>query len=216
MLAAAATTSMAASEVMISQVYAGGRFSSSRYEADFVELYNSSSTTTVTVNGWSVQYAGAAASSVSDVAPLFGQIKPRGFMLVQMSSASNGLFPLNDGTNYPYYLGDITASPAVDMNETDGMVFLVNNSTALGTNFNSASIVDMVGYGTAGHYEGTGPVVAAAGDHGSAFQRVTWDTDQNASDWIYRPFTSGREASNSAVPSDTIAVPVQVSAFSIE
>jgi hypothetical protein len=49
-------------QVVISQVYGGGGNSGSTYRSDFIDLHNTSSSA-VSVDGWSLQYASAAGSS---------------------------------------------------------------------------------------------------------------------------------------------------------
>src|SRR3954453_20660902 len=48
--------------VVINEVYGGGGNSGATYTEDFVELYNTTAAP-ISVNGWSVQYAGTTGSS---------------------------------------------------------------------------------------------------------------------------------------------------------
>jgi predicted extracellular nuclease len=58
-LAASGAPALAASDVVISQVYGGGGNAGATYKSDFIELLNRS-TAPVVMNGWSVQYASAS------------------------------------------------------------------------------------------------------------------------------------------------------------
>jgi predicted extracellular nuclease len=51
-------------QIVISQVYGGGGNSGATYKNDFIELFNPS-TSTVSLAGWSVQYASATGTSWS-------------------------------------------------------------------------------------------------------------------------------------------------------
>ncbi|MFL5789061.1 MAG: lamin tail domain-containing protein, partial [Flavisolibacter sp.] len=48
--------------VVISQIYGGGGAAGAQYTNDFVELYNRGRSAT-SINGWSVQYAGATSTN---------------------------------------------------------------------------------------------------------------------------------------------------------
>ncbi|HTH32420.1 MAG TPA: lamin tail domain-containing protein, partial [Lacibacter sp.] len=50
------------SQVVISQVYGGGGNTGATYTHDFIELFNRG-TNSVSLNGWSVQYASATGTS---------------------------------------------------------------------------------------------------------------------------------------------------------
>ncbi len=51
-------------QVVINEVYGGGGNSTSTYTNDFIELYNNSSSP-VSLAGWTVQYASAAATGTT-------------------------------------------------------------------------------------------------------------------------------------------------------
>src|SRR5512140_2562316 len=66
--------------IVISQVYGGGGNSGAPYTHDFVELFNRG-TTTVSLSGWSIQYASATGtgnfgSNAGQITPLAGSIAP--------------------------------------------------------------------------------------------------------------------------------------------
>lgn len=66
--------------VIISQIYGGGGNSGAEYKNDYIELFNRG-TTSVSLNGWSVQYA-SAAGSAWQVTPLSGVLQPGQYYLI--------------------------------------------------------------------------------------------------------------------------------------
>ncbi|HEY3110252.1 MAG TPA: lamin tail domain-containing protein, partial [Chloroflexota bacterium] len=153
-------------DVVVSQVYGGGANSGAPYNADFVELFNRG-TTTVDLTGWSIQYASASGSgtfgaSASQITELSGSIQPGGYFLIQEAAGASGAALPSP---------DLTDATAINMSATGGKVALVNTTTPLGCNGGptspcsgaaQASIVDLVGYGSANYYEGAGPAPAAS------------------------------------------------------
>ncbi|MCE4282316.1 lamin tail domain-containing protein, partial [Xanthomonas hortorum] len=77
---ALAVAGHANAQVVISQVYGGGGNSGATFRSDFIELHNTGSST-VSLDGWSVQYASAAGSSWQ-VTPLAGNVPAGGYYLV--------------------------------------------------------------------------------------------------------------------------------------
>jgi len=129
-------------DLVVSQVYGGGGNSGSVYKNDFIEIHNRGGSA-VSVTGWSVQYAPATSSSWS-VTTLSGSIPAGGYYLVQEAQGAGGTtdLPTPDATG------------TIPMSATAGKVALVNGTTALaGTCPGDASIVDLVGYGSANCFE---------------------------------------------------------------
>ncbi len=154
-LAAGASGAQAsASGVVVSQVYAGGGNSGASYANDFVELFNGGSSA-ADLTGWSIQYASAASTSWS-VTALSGSIAPGRYYLVQLASsgAVGSAIPAPDATG------------TTNIANTGGKVALVNDATALGCGGSAgscsalSSVVDLVGYGSATDYEGSGAAPA--------------------------------------------------------
>ena len=186
-----AGNAFAAGDVVISQVYGGGGNSGATYTHDYVELYNRTSAP-ISLAGWSIQYASATGtgnfgSSTTQLTELSGTIAPGKYILVQ--EASNAAV----GAALP--TPDIVDPTPIAMSATAGKVALVTGTTGLGCNGSStacsatalARIVDLVGYGNANFFEGTGaaPTLSAT----SAGLRAgggAIDTDNNAAD-----FTAG-------------------------
>jgi predicted extracellular nuclease len=141
--------------VVISQVFGGGGNSGAPYKNDYVEIFNREATS-VTLTGWSIQYASATGTGnfgANPIALLTGTIGPGQFYLVQLAGGTTGApLPTPDATG------------TVNMSGSAGKVVLANTTTGLPCNGGStlcppsemAKIVDLVGYGGANFYEGTG------------------------------------------------------------
>ena len=168
----------ASPDVVVSQVYAGGGNSGAPFANDFVELFNRGSTA-VDVSGWTVQYASAAGTTWSATA-LSGSIAPGRHYLVQLASAGavGAVLPTPDATG--------TTNLAV----SGGKVAVVRDASSLtcGASPGSCSAVatvgDLVGYGVAADYEGSGAVAAL--DNTTAATRIDGcvDTDDNSADFV--------------------------------
>jgi hypothetical protein len=161
--------------IVISQVYGGGGNSGSTYKNDFVELFNRG-TTAVTMTNWSVQYATATGTSWTVAGPLNFTLQPGQYFLLQLAAGGGGT------TNLP--TPDFAAS-SPNPSATAGKIALVNNTTALsGTCPVSASIVDLVGYGSSANcFEGA-PTAAPSNTNAILRQaNGCTDTDNNMSDF---------------------------------
>lgn len=183
-----ATAQAAPGTVVISQVYGGGGNSGAPLTNDYVELFNRGSSE-VDLGGWSVQYASATGtgSFAANKADLSGTVAPGGYHLIQLAGGANGgPPPAPDGTG------------SLLLSATAGKVALVRSTAGLACNGGSApcdagqlaQIADLVGYGTANFFEGSGAAPGASnttavlrGGGGCA------DTDDNAAD-----FTAGAPA----------------------
>jgi len=172
----------ASSDVVVSQLYAGGGNSGASYTNDYVELLNRGSGA-VDVSGWTVQYATAAGTSWQPT-PLSGSIPPGHYYLVQLASAAavGAALPTPDATG----TSNLAAS--------GGKVALVRGTTALSCGAAPGScsadplVADLVGYGSATDYEGIGP--AAGLSSTTANLRAGGgcvDTDMNATDFASGP-----------------------------
>lgn len=191
-LAAAALTlcagAAANAQIVISQIYGGGGNSGSVFTNDFIELFNPSPTTAFVVpaGGWSVQYLNVTATTTwsgkTDI-PAGTTIQPGRYFLIQQAQGAGGTTPLPT----PDLVGTIP------MGGTGGKVAIVSNQTFLDeTAFSAAppggsgpNIIDMVGYGGANRYEGSGP--APAPSNTTAIVRGNngcTDTNNNSSDFL--------------------------------
>jgi uncharacterized protein len=184
-LPADAQTAATEPDVVISQVYGGGGNSGATYTHDFVEVFNRGDAA-VDLTGWSVQYA-AASGTTWQVTPLSGALEPGQYFLVQQAQGAGGTTPLPTPD----------ASGSIAMAASNGKVALVDGSTALTGACPLESVVDLVGFGTANCFEGSGATPALSNT--TAALRAgegCVDTDDNAAD-----FTVGAPAPrNTASP----------------
>lgn len=174
----------ASPNIVISQVYGAGGNAGAIYNADYVELFNRGAAT-VSLTGYSVQYASAAGTGNfggNPVVALSGTLAPGQYFLVKQvtGGATGAALPTPDATG------------TVNMSGTAGKVILANTASGLACNGGStpcsaaqlATIVDLVGYGTtANFFEGApapAPSATASLFRGS---RGCTDTDNNASDF---------------------------------
>ncbi|HEV7373595.1 MAG TPA: Calx-beta domain-containing protein [Pyrinomonadaceae bacterium] len=184
--------------LVISQLYVGGGNASATYTNDFVEIFNSGTTTVdFSQTPYSIQYVGTtgmfgSTSTANKTNITAGTIAPGQYFLVQ--EASGGAV----GVALP--TADATGS--INMAAAGGKVALVVGTAALpastcpGDNgaspFNplNSSIADFVGYGsnanTTGHcYEGPGPAAAPSSTNAD-FRKGGGcvDTDFNGDDFL--------------------------------
>ncbi|MGH3859402.1 lamin tail domain-containing protein, partial [Actinokineospora sp.] len=153
-------------DVVISEVYGGGGNTGAPYTHDFLELYNRGASS-VSVAGWSVQYAAAAGTTWLATA-LSGSIAPGARYLVKLGSGGSS------GVALP----TPNATGTTNMSATSGKVALVTSTAALGCGSNcdtAPGVRDFVGYGTtANDFEGTR---APAGSNTKSVARTNPDTD---------------------------------------
>lgn len=177
--------------IVISQVYGGGGNSTAPYSNDFVELHNRGNTS-VSLAGWSVQYAGATGTSWS-AAPLSGSIPPGGFYLVQLATggAVGSALPTADATG------------PMNLSATTGKVALLNSTTLLsGTCPTGGTIVDFVGYGTTANCYETAAAPAPSSSNTTAIFRASsgcTDANNNATDFVTPATPSPRNSASTGV-----------------
>ena len=167
-----------ASGVVVSQVYGGGGNTGATFQNDFVELFNAGATA-VDISGWTVQYATAAGTSWQTT-PLTGTIPAGRYYLVQLASSA--------AVGAPLPAPDATGTS--NLAATGGKIALVRNASPLtcgasaGSCSADPSVEDLVGYGNASDFEGTGSAPAASNI--LAARRASegcGDTGDNAADF---------------------------------
>jgi predicted extracellular nuclease len=191
--AALSAPALAASPVVISQVYGGGGNSGATLTHDFVELFNRGDAE-VNLAGWSVQYTSAAGTGNWGVTALSGVLKPGQYYLVQQAKGNGGSVALPTP--------DAIGTSAMSAN--NGKVALVANINALsGASPASSSFIDLVGFGTASYYEGAGAAPGLLATTAALrANRGCTDTDNNAADFA----SSEPLPRNSAVVGDACGV----------
>jgi len=169
-------TATGSANVVISQIYGGGGNSGAPLSNDYVELFNRG-TSSVSIAGWSVQYASASGSSWAK-ASLSGTLPAGGYYLVQLASGGSA------GASLP----PADATGSMNISATNGKLALVTNQTLLscggssGACLPNASIRDFVGYGTADQFEGGAAPSFSNTSAGLRGARGCTDTDENAAD----------------------------------
>jgi lamin tail-like protein len=166
-----------AGSLVVGEVYAAGGNTGAVYTNDYVELFNRGASP-VAVDGWTLQYASASSTSWQSTA-LSGTIPAGGRYLVQLASGgtNGGALPAADATG--------TSNLAV----TGGKVALVDDATALscgasaGSCSSASDIEDLLGYGSAADYEGSGAAPAPSATKAVSRTDVCTDTDDNAADF---------------------------------
>ena len=196
-LVAASARGSGSGSIVVAEVFAAGGNSGAAFTNDYVELFNRGSGA-VAVDGWTLQYASAASTSWQATG-LSGTIPAGGRYLVQLAGGMNGAaLPAPDATG--------TSNLAV----TGGKLAVVNGATALscGASPGSCSAVsgveDLVGYGGAADYEGSGaaPAPSATTALARADDGCT-DTDDSASDFA----TAAPAPLNSSAPASACSAP---------
>ncbi len=184
-------------DVVISQVYGGGGATtgSPSYKNDYIELFNRG-TTTVTISGWSVQYAATTGTSWSRTnLPAF-TLAPGQYFLIQQSGGSLGAnLPTPDATG------------TLAMSASAGKVALVSNTTTLSGACPTTGIVDFVGFGPGTNCSETSPTTPNLTNTSAAIRLANGctETDNNASDFANGTPTPRNTASplNPCVAADT-------------
>ncbi len=187
--------------VAISQVYGGGGNTGAPLQNDFIELINRGATP-VNLAGWSVQYA-SSAGTTWQVTPLTGMLVPGGYYLVQEAAGTNPSPPLPAPD----------ATGVIAMAAGSGKVALVGSTTPL-SGACPLGTIDLVGYGAANCFEGTGPTPVLSNSTAAIRARGGCrDTNDNAFD-----FAVGSPAprNTSSTPRDCTAPPLPLAISEIQ
>ena len=192
--ACAAVSLPAHAIVVVSQVYGGGGNTGATYQNDFIELFNAD-TVTVSLTGWSVQYASTTGSTWQKTV-LTGSIAPGGFLLIQEAAGVGG------GAALP--TPDVTGT--ITLSNTAGKVALTSNSQTLaGVCPTDASIVDLVGYGSGTNcFEGSGPTPNLSNAQAATRTTPCIDTDDNPADFSTASAPSPRNSATAPLSCPTI------------
>ncbi|MGI4979276.1 MAG: lamin tail domain-containing protein [Janthinobacterium lividum] len=184
----------ASSTVVISQVYTAGGNSGATYNADYVELFNLSSSP-VSLSGWSLQYFSATATATSTpvVIPITGSftLQPGQRYLVQATPGTVGANLTNNA--------DQTAS-GLAMGAAAGRIYVTNTTTAL-SNANGCptNYVDFVGYGTTANCFETARAPQPSVSQPIARTNACVDADNNASEFALTS-TAARGSASTPTP----------------
>ena len=178
--------------LVISQVFGGGGNSGAPFRNDFIEIFNRGETS-VSINGWSVQYSSATASTWAVTNLPNVSISPGQYLLIQQSSGGSS------GVELP--APDAVGS--INLAATAGKVALVNTTTALtGACPNTSTIVDLVGYGnTANCFRSSAGPSPANATAISRKENGCTDSHNNSTDFAVGP-PNPRNRSSAVNPCD--------------
>jgi uncharacterized protein len=186
-----ASSALAAGNVVISQVYGGGGNSGAALKNDYIQLYNRS-TAAVDLSTWSVQYASSAGTTWSKT-NLTGSIAPDTTYLIQEAAGTGGTvsLPTPDATG------------SINMSATSGKVILVSSQTAATGACPTASVVDLVGFGTAATCFETAPTPNLSNTNAALRKNDgAQDTDSNVADFDIgpSPYAGGGDGGGTPTP----------------
>lgn len=165
--------------LVISQIYGAGGNTDAPYTHDFVELYNPTSST-VSLEGWSLQYAGAGTDNwSSNFVTLRGSVAPGKYFLMRLGNPGSSGMALPPPDFIP------TAPENISISATAGKVALVNNTTILLgiCPLPNSAIIDFVGFGGGTCAEGTRAAATSNTKSISRNNNGCTDTDNNSSDF---------------------------------
>ncbi len=179
--AKAETAIFVSPNIVVSQVFGGGGVASaSPFRNDFVEIFNRGGAP-VNLNGWSIQFSYAGETTWLTTPLPNVTLGPGQYFLVQQAQSANG-----SGAQLP----TPDAIGSINLHPVNGKLAIVNTTILLSgaCPIINPTIVDFVGYGTGGCFEGSTPVggmgiTVSASRNGSG----CIDTDQNASDFTVAP-----------------------------
>ncbi|MFL6174919.1 MAG: lamin tail domain-containing protein, partial [Marmoricola sp.] len=164
-----AEANTAGTAIVINEVYGGGGNSGAPYNADFIELYNPTSTD-LGLSSYNVGYWSATGASGGQQ-HLSGTIPAHGYYLIGGTVGATGsALPTPD------------VSLTLNMSGTAGRVVLYTGAATTTTipAPTAGTVVDFVGFGTtAATFEGTGPTPAPSNTNSVARNATHADTDNN-------------------------------------
>ncbi len=183
--------------VVVSQIYTpgGGGGGQQGYNHSYIELHNRANGA-VPIDGWTVQYASSSGGPWT-VTPLSGTIAPGGYFMVEEGNfvgSGQSLPP-------PDLVGTTFMFPA------SGIVAVLANADPMTGCGAGLALADLVGYGGAGCFEGSGPAQSMTPTIAS-FRKGDGcrDTDGNSDDFVRGTPAPRNSASPPALCTQTTAV----------
>ncbi len=186
--------------LVVNEVFGGGNNSGAPYNADFVELYNPTSSA-VSLEGAGLQYRSAAGGS-GGVATLSGTVPAASTYLVQVNPT-----PTTGTINGSTLDADLITTQTLGMSASAGQVLLLTSTVAYsgpaGDTTSQSSVIDMVGYGpTATTFERAPTTTPASSSTSTSRSAAHADTDSNAAD-----FATGAPTPTKSSASNALAAP---------
>jgi predicted extracellular nuclease len=177
LLAVLLISNISTAQVVISQAYGGGGNAGSTFTHDYVELLNTG-TTSVSLNGMSIQYASATGTTWAVTALPNVSLLPGQYFLIQQAQGAGGTTPLPTP--------DLIPTTPIAMSGTNFKILLANTVDAQTGCPTGTQIIDFVGFGSANCFEGTVAGVLSNTTAGLRANNGCQDTNNNSSD-----FTAG-------------------------
>ncbi len=185
--------------LMITEVYAGGGNSSATYNADFVELYNSSSAP-ISLGGKSLQYRSTTNLGIPSGANVFAlpavSVPSHTYFLVKGGGGANGV--------------DIPKTPdafsSLAMGGTAGQIYLADSAVGIQPGSGSAidyapgKVIDFFGYGTGTAAFETATKTGTITTAGSYKRNTLVDNDNNNTDFGISPVAPGPDNCDCVAP----------------
>lgn len=205
--AGSASANPAGSGLVISEVFANGEYSGAPYDADFVELYNPTSTP-INLSGKSLQ-ARSAYDRVLGTVPLSGTVSAQHAFLVQMNSAGTASASHKDLPTPDLEAGSGGGS-WVDLVANGVVILGTAGSYPTGDLTGAIGVTDAVGALGSGSYE---TAAAPTGDQfHDSLQRAAdgGDSDDNATDFSWAgpsPCNASCTSAQLARSSSTVSMP---------
>jgi len=172
-----AAANPAGTGLVISEVYGAGGNSGAVFDADFVELYNPT-TSAVALTGDYVHYRSANGSSGGSPYALTGSVPAGGHYLIQMGAVGS------NGAALP--TPDAVATPAFGLAAAGGQVYLLSRATPItttGDQAGAAGVVDMVGALGSTSFEGAATSAGASATSWLNRDAAGADRDNNTADF---------------------------------
>jgi hypothetical protein len=188
--------------VVISQVYGGGGNSGATYTNDFIEIFNPTQST-VSLAGWSVQYASSTGSSWQTTPLPSISLQPGQYALIQESQGAVGTtaLPAPDATG------------TIAMSATAGKVALVSSTSALTGSCPTSdpNLLDFVGFGSAANCSLGSPTATLSNTTAAIRTNVCANTNNNNTDFkALAPAPRNTATLLGACPPSTTSAPPSV------
>jgi predicted extracellular nuclease len=193
--------------VVISQVYGGGGNSGATYTNDFIEIFNPTQAT-VSLAGWSVQYASSTGSSWQTTLLPSITLQPGQYALIQESQGAAGTtaLPTPDATG------------TLAMSATAGKVALVSSTTALSGSCPTSDpgLQDFVGFGSAANCSLGSPTATLSNTTAAIRTNVCANTNNNSADFkALAPSPRNTATALAACPPSTTSMPPMVTGLAM-
>jgi len=208
LLCLASLTASAQTSLVISQMYGGGGNSGAPYTYDYLELYNPT-TSPISLNGASYQYASSTGSSWATVALPNVTVAPGHYFLIQNAAGTTV-------TNKPLPVtADFIPPSPINFSATTGKIALIQGTASLtGACPTGTNIIDFLGFGSANCYKGSADAPAPSNTNADI---RTGYAGNNATDFVTgapNPHNSSYGGSTTSLSATGLSTPSTVNSGS--